>query len=91
MPTLSRETKHPCLGMNTNELKEQAEQATDRAKETAENIREKAQSIAATAKQKVYKAGTAADFYVREYAWTTMALVALTAGLVGYALGRRQS
>jgi ElaB/YqjD/DUF883 family membrane-anchored ribosome-binding protein len=74
--------------MKTNEM---MEQATDRAKGTAENITEKAQNFAATAKQKAYEAGTAADFYVREYAWTSMALVAVTAGLVGYALGRRQS
>lgn len=74
--------------MNTNEL---AQQATERAQQTTENVKSTARNITQRATEKAREAGVAADFYVREYAWTSLAVVALAAGLVGYMIGRRQS
>lgn len=74
--------------MNTNEL---AEQASQRAKDTANKVKDTAQDLTEKAKSKARDAGAAADLYLHEYAWTTMALVAVSAGLLGFLIGRRQS
>ncbi|HYG22194.1 MAG TPA: hypothetical protein VEH04_05365 [Verrucomicrobiae bacterium] len=74
--------------MNTNEI---AEQATDRAREAAETIRNSAETLSSRAAMKAREASAMADFYVREYAWTSVAMVAITAGLIGYLLGRREN
>jgi Uncharacterized conserved protein len=73
--------------MNTNEL---AEQATERAQQTGENIRNKARDLTARATAKAREASVTADYYVHEYAWTSLAVVAVAAGLVGYMIGRRE-
>jgi ElaB/YqjD/DUF883 family membrane-anchored ribosome-binding protein len=73
--------------MNTNEV---AEQATERAKATAGKVKGAARDLTEKARSKARDASAAADLYLHEYAWTTTALVAVTAGLVGYLLGRRR-
>jgi len=73
--------------MNTNEL---AEQATEHAEQTGENIRTTARDLAARARSKVREAGVATDYYVHEYAWTSLAIVAMAAGMIGYMIGRRE-
>jgi ElaB/YqjD/DUF883 family membrane-anchored ribosome-binding protein len=74
--------------MNANEL---SQQAAESAQETAQNVKEGAQAFTERARSKVREVGLATDLYVREYAWTTLAVVAITAGLLGFLLGRRQS
>ena len=72
--------------MNTNQL---TEEMSNRAQETAENLKDTAETLAARATARAREAGAMADFYVREYAWTSLALVAVTAGFIGFLLGRR--
>jgi ElaB/YqjD/DUF883 family membrane-anchored ribosome-binding protein len=80
--------------MNPNELTEQAtersQETAERVKETAQTIKERAQDLTQKARNKLREVGAATDRYVREYAWTTLAVVAITAGLLGFMLGRRQ-
>jgi ElaB/YqjD/DUF883 family membrane-anchored ribosome-binding protein len=70
--------------METTETTQQTGQAY-------QDIKEKAGQLAEKAKSTARDAGAGADLYVHEYAWTTVAIVALLAGGIGYLLGRQQS
>jgi ElaB/YqjD/DUF883 family membrane-anchored ribosome-binding protein len=76
------------------DVKETAQELTDEVKETgqawASKAKETAQELTENAKRKARDAGAAADLYLREYAWTSVALVALTAVMLGYFLGARR-
>lgn len=65
--------------MDTTQLTEQAANAGNRIKDTAAQLSNKARGT-------VRDAGAAADLYLHEYAWTSLALVALLAGTLGYLL-----
>jgi ElaB/YqjD/DUF883 family membrane-anchored ribosome-binding protein len=71
--------------METKEITEQ------KGQQTYQDIKEKAGVLAEKAKSTVRDAGAGADLYVHEYAWTTVAVVALAALGLGYLLGRQQS
>ncbi len=73
-----------CCIVETNQMREQAGQMAEQFKQTAQDWSEKAKGTARDA-------GAAADLYLHEYAWTTVAVVGVAALLVGYLLGRNQS
>jgi ElaB/YqjD/DUF883 family membrane-anchored ribosome-binding protein len=86
--------------MDVNQMTDQANQAmdtartaahglTEKAQQAMSTVRESAQGLSSRAKSTARDAGAAADLYVHEYTWTTMALVAVTAGVLGYLLARR--
>ena len=58
------------------------QQITGQAEQAAKELSEKAKATARDA-------GAAADLYVHEYAWTSVAAVAVLAWAMGYLLGRR--
>lgn len=70
--------------MDTNEMKDQARQG-------AQQFKEQAQDWAEQAKGRLREAGSAADDYVRENAWTTVILVAAAALTLGFLLGSRRN
>ena len=57
---------------------------------TAQKLTEVGQQWSKKAKGTARDAGAAADLYLHEYAWTSMALVAAMAGMLGYLLGARR-
>jgi ElaB/YqjD/DUF883 family membrane-anchored ribosome-binding protein len=63
----------------------------EQAAEAGTNVREAVEDWSEKAKGTARDAGPAADLYLHEYAWTTVALVAVAAGLLGFLLGRRES
>lgn len=86
--------------MDVNHMTDQANQALDsvrenthgmaeKASQAMHSVRDSAQGLSAKAKTTARDAGAAADLYLHEYAWSTMALVAVTAGVLGYLLARR--
>ncbi len=64
-------------------VKEAAQEWTERAKGTAREWTDRAIGGARDA-------GTAADNYIRENVWTSVAIVAVAACVVGYLLGSSQ-
>jgi ElaB/YqjD/DUF883 family membrane-anchored ribosome-binding protein len=94
-----------CCSMNANNLTEQAGQKaqdmgqkakdvtgeiSERAKRAAEDVKEATEAWSQRAKTTVRDAAVATDEYVHEYAWSSIALVALTAGVIGFLLGNRR-
>jgi ElaB/YqjD/DUF883 family membrane-anchored ribosome-binding protein len=75
--------------MKANDLKERGMEAAENLGAKAGEMKETAREWSNTARSKARDATAAADLYVREYTWTTLAAVAVTAGLVGFILGRR--
>jgi len=78
--------------MNANELAGKAEDKTRELQQSAGKLKDKAQDWGEKATKKAKRtardAAAAADSYVHEYAWTTFALVAVTALTIGFFLGR---
>jgi ElaB/YqjD/DUF883 family membrane-anchored ribosome-binding protein len=72
--------------MNPTEL---AQEAGNKVEETTRNLKEKTRDLAGRAKSKVSDMGAAADLYLHEYPWSTVAMVAVFAGVIGFLLGRR--
>jgi ElaB/YqjD/DUF883 family membrane-anchored ribosome-binding protein len=67
-----------------------AQQTVDKLEnlqQTAEGLKDSAREWTNRARGSVRDAGAAADLYVHQYAWTSVALVAVAACLVGYWLG----
>ena len=60
----------------------------ERAGQKAQDIKEATQEWTEKAKGTARDAGAAADLYLREYAWTTVALVAVAAAALGFWVGR---
>ena len=75
----------------TQDLSQTAQEWTDKAKGAAQGVSDVAEGWAQKAQGKARDAGAAADLYVHEYAWTTVALVGIAAGVIGYLLGRRDA
>jgi ElaB/YqjD/DUF883 family membrane-anchored ribosome-binding protein len=71
------------------EMANKAQQAAERAREKGREIANKAADAGRRAKGVARDAGAAADLYVHEYTYTTMLMVAVVAGTIGYMLGRR--
>ena len=67
--------------MNVKEMTEQTPNA-------AEELQQKAGEWTEKAKGAARDVGAGADLYVREYAWTTVALAAVAAGVIGFLVGR---
>lgn len=65
--------------MDTTQLTQQATDVGNRIKDTAAQLTTKARGS-------VRDASAAADLYVHEYAWTSLALVAVMAGAIGFLL-----
>jgi ElaB/YqjD/DUF883 family membrane-anchored ribosome-binding protein len=93
-PTWFLQSGHSSCNMNTNELTDRvgdkAEELQNQAQEKMRNIKETARDWSGKAKNTARNVGAAADLYVREYAWTTVAMVGVTALLVGFLLGRQR-
>lgn len=70
--------------MNTDQMTEEVATQTQELKEKAGEWKNNIQGAARDA-------GAAADLYLHEYAWTTVAVVGVAAGLVGFLIGRSQS
>lgn len=79
-----------CL-MNMTDVKERMSENTQAWQEKAQALRERAQGMTLKARDRVQNASATADLYVRENAWTTVAVVAVAAGLIGFIIGRKQS
>ncbi len=78
-------------GEAAQNLSEKGQEMADKAKGTAKAVSETAKEWGQKAQGTARDAGAAADLYLHEYAWTTVVLVAVTAGLLGYFLGRQSS
>ena len=83
--------------MDTKEMTEKAQEWQTEAENLgqeaagmAENLKHRAQVWRDKARASARNAGVAADRYVHENTWTTIGLVALTAGIIGYLLGSRR-
>lgn len=77
--------------MKTSEFtKEAREKAEEGVKETAQQLTAAGQKWGAKAKDAIRDTGAAADLYLHEYAWTSLALFVAAAGLIGYWLGVRR-
>ncbi len=77
--------------MDTNEVAEQAQSAAESGlHEAAQKVAQTGQEWAEKAKSTARDAGAAADLYLHEYAWTSVVLIAATAGVLGYLLGARR-
>lgn len=74
--------------MNTPEMSDTTEQLKDEARDYAERAKEAARLWRERAKEKARNAGIAADRYVHENVWTTVAFAAIAGCAVGYLLGR---
>ncbi len=81
--------------MDTNDISEKAQEWQSKAEDTQEALREKAQQFQEAAqdwterfKGSARSAASQADSYLHENAWTSVALVAIVAGFLGYLLGR---
>ena len=72
--------------MNPNEL---SEQAGAKIQETSRQVRDRARDLSNRAGAKVRDFSVAADDYLHEYPWSTVAMVAVFAGVIGFLLGRR--
>lgn len=72
------------------EWQNEAENLEQEAAAMGENLKEKAQVWREKARVKARDAGQAADRYVHENTWTTIGVVALSAGIIGYLLGSRR-
>ncbi len=77
------------------EWQEKAQNVTERAQEKAQDWQERAQVLTDRAKQwsrraqdAARQAGLAADKYVHENTWTTVAVLAVAAVTLGFMLGR---
>jgi ElaB/YqjD/DUF883 family membrane-anchored ribosome-binding protein len=81
--------------MNANEAMEQtaqkAKQSVESLKDTMKQAKSSASDLSRRAAGKARDAGAAADLYVHEYAWTSLAIVAVAVGLLGYVLGRQRN
>jgi ElaB/YqjD/DUF883 family membrane-anchored ribosome-binding protein len=85
--------------MNAENLTEEAgqkakdatQEISDRAKRATREAQETMEAWTQRAKTKVRDAAVATDDYVHEYTWSSIALVALTAGVIGFLLGSRRS
>jgi ElaB/YqjD/DUF883 family membrane-anchored ribosome-binding protein len=73
--------------MNPNEL---TEQAGEKIQETTQSVTEKARDLTARAGTKVREFGTVADAYIHEYPYSTITMVAVFAGVIGFLLGRQR-
>ncbi|HWQ90316.1 MAG TPA: hypothetical protein VN673_01500 [Clostridia bacterium] len=69
--------------MDANQLAEQTRQKAQEGLHTAQEWTEKAKGTTRNVR-------AAADLYLHEYAWTSVALIAATAGILGYLLGARR-
>jgi ElaB/YqjD/DUF883 family membrane-anchored ribosome-binding protein len=67
--------------MDEQEIAEQAQDTVESLKNSPKQWTRKAQGA-------VRDASAAADLYLHEYAWTIMALVTVSAGLLGLLIGR---
>ncbi len=67
--------------MNTSEMSDTVENLQDQAQETTQEWKQKAMETARNC-------GQAADRYVRDNVWTTVAFAALGGCLLGFLLGR---
>jgi ElaB/YqjD/DUF883 family membrane-anchored ribosome-binding protein len=76
--------------MNMTDVREKVGESTHAWQEKTQALRERAQGMTLKARDKVQNASATADLYVREYAWTTVAIAAVAAGFIGYLLGRRR-
>ncbi len=68
-----------------------ANQITEKAKdwqETAQDLTEQARHWTERAKRAARQAGAAADQYVHENTWTTVAILTVAAVAIGFLLGR---
>lgn len=75
--------------MNMTDMTEKLSDNAHEWQDKAQALREKAQGLTLKAKDKVQNASATADLYVREYAWTSVAVVAVAACLIGFIIGRR--
>ncbi|HWQ92028.1 MAG TPA: DUF883 C-terminal domain-containing protein [Clostridia bacterium] len=83
--------------MDTKEMTEKVEAWQDEAEKLereaatmGETLKQRAQAWRDKARTGARDAGAAADRYVHEHTWSTIGLVALTAGVIGYLLGSRR-
>jgi ElaB/YqjD/DUF883 family membrane-anchored ribosome-binding protein len=67
-----------------------ANQARKTAEQTAQELKETGQEWSEKAKSTARDAGAAADLYLREYAWTSVIVIAAVAGLLGYLMGAQR-
>jgi ElaB/YqjD/DUF883 family membrane-anchored ribosome-binding protein len=76
--------------MKENEMTEQGRRTAQAMNKTAEEWTGKAKGVAqewaGKATEKARDAGAAADLYVREYAWTSVALAAVIGVVIGYCM-----
>jgi ElaB/YqjD/DUF883 family membrane-anchored ribosome-binding protein len=85
--------------MNTNELKDRIGDKTadlqNKAQNTLGELKESTQEwtekAARKAKSTARDVGAAADLYLHEYAWTTLAAVGVVALLLGILMGSRRN
>ena len=71
-----------------NQLKEQVSDKAHEWQDKAGNLAAKAKVLAGRVQHTARDAHAAADLYVRQYAWTSVALVAIAAFAVGVTVGR---
>ena len=80
------------LFMNEKQLADEGRRTAETAKETAREWTERAKGTAQEwterARSKARDAGAAADDYVRDNPWMSVAVVAAVACVLGYILGR---
>ncbi len=78
--------------MDTNELTRKAnemqEEPQTQAQDVKEQFREASENWRRRATQAIRNASVTADQYVRDYAWTSVALAAVLGCVVGFFLGR---
>ena len=75
----------------TDEVVQETAKQTSNLQEKARDMKNRASAASHRATGAVRDAGAAADLYLHEYAWTTVATVGFIAGVTGYLLGRRCS
>jgi ElaB/YqjD/DUF883 family membrane-anchored ribosome-binding protein len=75
--------------MNTDQLKEKAEDLQDTATKAGRNIKDKATQWQQTARESATNAAKATDGYVRDNPWGAIGLVAVFAFAFGMLVGRR--
>jgi ElaB/YqjD/DUF883 family membrane-anchored ribosome-binding protein len=81
--------------MNTNQLTDRmsgtARELQDTARNKVQDLKETAMDWTGKAKNKARDVGAAADLYLHQYAWTTLAVVGVSALIAGLLLGRKKS
>ena len=76
--------------MNTDQLKEQAENFQEEATETARTLKERALEWKETARDSVVGAAKTTDTYVRDNPWIAVGVVGLFAFTLGVFVGSRR-